>query len=124
MSARRRMLDDVARLATGAAGLVQGAGREAETVFRVRLERLLDQMDLVPRDEFDAVKAMAAKTREENEALAARVAELEAAIQSLKRPAGTARKAPKTSAKGAPKTASGTARTARKPRKTADNSTA
>ena len=57
MSARRRMLDDVARLATGAAGLVQGAGREAETVFRVRLERLLDQMDLVPRDEFDAVKA-------------------------------------------------------------------
>jgi BMFP domain-containing protein YqiC len=78
MAARRRMLDDIARLSTAAAGLLQGASREAETLFRQRLERLLDRMDLVTREEFDAVKAMAAKAREENEALAARLARLEA----------------------------------------------
>lgn len=82
MGARRRLLDDIAKLATGTAGLVQGAGREAETVFRVRLERLLDQMDLVPREEFDVVRAMAVAAREENAALGERIERLEAAIQS------------------------------------------
>jgi|GEM_PF-756810 len=77
MSVNRRILDDISRLATSAAGLVQGAGREAETLFSHRLERLLDKMDLVPRDEFDAVKAMAAKARMENEALGKRLGVLE-----------------------------------------------
>jgi BMFP domain-containing protein YqiC len=77
MVLRRRMMDDIAKLSTAAAGLVQGAGREAETLFRQRLERLLDRMDLVTREEFEAVKAMAAKAREENEALAERLARLE-----------------------------------------------
>ncbi|HZD25659.1 MAG TPA: accessory factor UbiK family protein [Alphaproteobacteria bacterium] len=79
----RRMLDDIARLATSAAGVLQGTAREAETLMRQRLERLLDRMDLVPRDEFEAVKAMAAAARAENEELGQRVAKLEAAIQEI-----------------------------------------
>lgn len=79
MALRRRMMDDIAKLSTAAAGLVQGASREAETLFRQRLERLLDRMDLVTREEFEAVKAMAAKAREENEALGQRLARLEGA---------------------------------------------
>ena len=86
MALRRRMMDDIAKLSTAAAGLVQGAGREAETLFRQRLERLLDRMDLVTREEFEAVKAMAAKAREENEALAARLARLEGGAPSAARP--------------------------------------
>ena len=82
MSANRRILDDVAKLATSAAGLVQGAGREAEILLRQRLEGLLDRMDLVTREEFDVVKAMAAKARTENEALHKRLAVLEKMIQS------------------------------------------
>lgn len=118
MSANRRILDDVSRLATSAAGLVQGAGREAESLLRQRLERLLDSMDLVPRDEFDAVKAMAAKARTENEALSKRLAVLEGVIQS-----GNAKGKPKAAsprqraagAKGAAKPAA----KAKKPVKTA-----
>ena len=79
MSARRRVLDDIARVATGAAGVLQGTGREAEMLMRQRLERVVDQMDLVTRDEFEAVKAMAAAAREENERLAARLDALEGA---------------------------------------------
>lgn len=79
MSARRRVLDDIARVATGAAGVLQGAGREAEMLMRQRLERVVDQMDLVTRDEFEAVKQMAAAAREENERLAARLDALERA---------------------------------------------
>jgi len=75
------MLDDIAKLSTAAAGVIQGAGREAEVLLRQRLERLLDGMDLVTREEFEAVKAMAAKAREENEALAERVARLEASLR-------------------------------------------
>ena len=81
MSGNRRIFDDVAKLATSAAGLVQGAGREAEMLLRQRLERLLDRMDLVTREEFDVVKAMAAKARSENEALSKRLAALEQVIQ-------------------------------------------
>jgi BMFP domain-containing protein YqiC len=95
MALRRRMIDDIAKLSTAAAGLVQGAGREAETLFRQRLERLLDRMDLVTREEFDAVKAMAAKAREENEALATRLAQLEGESSSKSRrpaPRGAAKR--------------------------------
>ena len=122
MDARRRVLDDIAKLATSTAGLLQGAGREAEMLFRQRLDGVLDRMDLVPREEFDVVKAMAAEARAQNEALTARVAKLEAAIQVQKKPA-PAKRAAKTSAAGKRTAAkSSTARagsTARKSQKTA-----
>ena len=82
MSANRRLLDDVSKLATSAAGLVQGAGREAEMLLRQRLERILDRMDLVTREEFDVVKEMAMQARMENELLAKRLTVLEEVIQA------------------------------------------
>ena len=81
MSANRRLFDDVSKLATSAAGLVQGAGREAEMLLRQRLERILDRMDLVTREEFDVVKEMAKQARIENELLAKRLTVLEEVIQ-------------------------------------------
>ena len=82
MSANRRLFDDVAKLATSAAGLVQGAGREAEMLLRQRLDRILDRMDLVTREEFDVVKEMAMQARMENELLAKRLTVLEEVIQA------------------------------------------
>ena len=80
MSGNRRLFDDVAKLATSAAGVVQGAGREAELLLRQRLERILDRMDLVTREEFDVVKEMASKARVENEILFERLTALEKVI--------------------------------------------
>ena len=82
MSANRRLFDDVSKLATSAAGLVQGASREAEMLLRQRLERILDRMDLVTREEFDVVKEMAMQARMENELLAKRLTVLEGVIQA------------------------------------------
>src|SRR3984957_11860826 len=70
-------LDGVAKAFTDAAGMAQSVRTEIDTFMRQRLERLGADMDFVPREEFEAVKAMAAKARAENEALAARVAALE-----------------------------------------------
>ncbi|MFV0472831.1 MAG: accessory factor UbiK family protein [Pikeienuella sp.] len=78
MQGRSRILDDISQLMTNAAGVAQGVKDEAETVFRQRLERLLNDMDLVTREDFEAVREMALKAREENEALSARIAALEA----------------------------------------------
>lgn len=75
-----RMLDDFAKLMTDAAGAMQGVGREFETMFRAQAEKFLNGMDLVKREEFEAVRAMAEAAREENEALAARIAALEARL--------------------------------------------
>lgn len=75
-----RLFDDLSRLITDAAGLAEGARREVETIVRAQFERLLAGMDVVSREEFAAVKEMAAKARSENEALAARVAALEAKL--------------------------------------------
>jgi|TARA_R100001086_G_scaffold148298_1_gene78541 BMFP domain-containing protein YqiC len=72
------MLDEFARVMTDAAGAAQGVRREMETVFRAQGERLLNQMDLVQREEFEAVRDMAVKARTENEALKKRLADLEA----------------------------------------------
>jgi len=72
-----RLFDDLSRLITDAAGLAEGARREVETIVRAQFERLLAGMDVVTREEFEAVKEMAAKARGENEALAARIAALE-----------------------------------------------
>jgi BMFP domain-containing protein YqiC len=79
-----RFLDDFAKLMTDAAGAAQGLRHEFETLLKSQAERLLHSMDLVQREEFEAVKAMAQKAREEQEALAARVLALEAEIAALK----------------------------------------
>ncbi len=71
-------LDGMARLFTDAAGAAKSVKDEIDTFVKQRLEKLVADMDFVPRDEFEAVKAMAAKARTENDALAARVAALEA----------------------------------------------
>jgi BMFP domain-containing protein YqiC len=73
-----RLFDDLSRLITDAAGMAEGARREVETIVKAQFERLLAGMDVVTREEFEAVKEMAAKARSENEALAARIAALEA----------------------------------------------
>jgi len=74
---RNPILDDMARLMTDAAGLAQGVKREAETVMRTQMERLLSTMDVVTREEFEAVRDMAILAREENDLLRARIAALE-----------------------------------------------
>ncbi|SEG57875.1 accessory factor UbiK family protein [Bosea lathyri] len=74
-----RILDDIARLATDAAGAAQGVRREVETVVKTQIERLLRDLDVVTREEFEAVREMALLAREENDKLAARLAVLEAA---------------------------------------------
>ena len=71
------ILDGLSRMFTDAAGAAQSVRAEMDTFIRQRLERLVADMDFVPREEFDAVKAMAAKAREENAKLEARIAELE-----------------------------------------------
>jgi BMFP domain-containing protein YqiC len=80
MQTDNRLLDDLARLATGAMGAIQGAKGEVEQAVRQRLERALADMDLVSREEFETVKAMAAAAREENIRLAERLAALEARL--------------------------------------------
>ena len=77
-----RLLDDVAKLFTSAAGAAQGLRQEIESIVKGQAERLMADLDLVSRDEFDAVQAMAAKAREENEALKARIEALETAASS------------------------------------------
>ena len=77
MQTENRLLDDLARVATGALGALTGMRDELEGRLREQFERILGRMNLVRREEFDAVQAMAAKARAEQEALAARVAELE-----------------------------------------------
>ena len=72
-----RILDDIARLATDAAGAAQGVRREVETAFKAQAERVLNSMDVVQREEFEAVREMALIAREENDKLAARLKVLE-----------------------------------------------
>ncbi|MFO1147308.1 MAG: accessory factor UbiK family protein [Alsobacter sp.] len=78
--AQNRIFDDVAKLFTDAAGVAQGVRREAEGVMKAQLERLIRDMDVVSREEFEAVREMAILAREENEKLAARIAALEAKL--------------------------------------------
>jgi BMFP domain-containing protein YqiC len=75
-----RILDELAKLMTDAAGAAQGVKREVEGAFRAQGERFLNSMDLVQREEFDAVMAMAQKAREENESLSKRMDALEAQL--------------------------------------------
>ncbi len=77
MQSNNKMFEDAAKLAGGALGAFSGIRREVEALVHQQLERLLAKMDLVTRDEFDAVKAMAVAAREENEELSARLDRLE-----------------------------------------------
>jgi len=73
-----RIFDEMARLMNDAAGVAQGVRKEFDTLFRSQAERMLRDLDVVQREEFEAVKEMARLAREENEALKARIAVLEA----------------------------------------------
>ena len=77
---RARIIDDFAKLMTDAAGMAQGVKREAETVMKTQLERLLSTMDVVQREEFEAVRDMARLARDDNDRLRARIEALEAKL--------------------------------------------
>ena len=77
MQSRSKILDDVSQLMTNAMGVAQGAREEAETAIKSIIERWLADLDFVTREEFDAVKAMAQKAREENDNLKARLDAIE-----------------------------------------------
>jgi BMFP domain-containing protein YqiC len=79
-----RFLDELSKLLTDAAGAAQGMRREVETLMRAQGERILRDMDVVQREEFEAVKEMAAKARDENERLSARIGELESELARLR----------------------------------------
>ena len=88
MQTENRLLDDLARVASGALGTLTGMRDELESRLRDQFERILARMNLVRREEFDAAQAMIAKAREAQEALEARVAALEARLdEAASRPA-------------------------------------
>jgi BMFP domain-containing protein YqiC len=97
MQSENRFFDDFAKMVNGIAGTVAGAGREAEAAMRERAKEFVGRMDFVSREEFEAVKEMAARARAEAETLKARLDKLEGAAK----PAATAKPA----AKAAPKPA-------------------
>ncbi|MEM6462414.1 MAG: accessory factor UbiK family protein [Pseudomonadota bacterium] len=90
-----RIMDDFARLMTDAAGAAQGVREEVETALRAQAERVLNSMDVVKREEFEAVREMAVKARDENDALTGKLDALEkriAALESAGKPKTTRRK--------------------------------
>lgn len=101
MQSENRIFDDLAKMINGIAGTVAGAGREAEAAMRERAKEFVGRMDFVSREEFEAVKEMAAKARAEAEALKARLDKLEGTAK----PAATPKAAPKAAAKPAAKAA-------------------
>ena len=80
MQSENRMFDDFVKMVNGLAGTMAGVGREAESSMREKMREFVGGADFVGRDEFDAVKAMAAAARDENEILKARIAALEAKV--------------------------------------------
>ena len=86
MQTENRLFDDLAKMLNGVAGTVAGMGREAEASMRERMKEWVGGMDFVSRDEFEAVKAMAAAARDEADALRARVEKLEMAAAAAKKP--------------------------------------
>lgn len=84
---QNKLLDDLARLATGAAGTLHGLKSEVEGLVRQKVDRLVAELDLVPREEFEAVKEMATTARAETEALKARLTALEEAVAKKAPPA-------------------------------------
>lgn len=93
MQTSNRLFDDLARVASGAFNTLSGLREEIETRVRERVERMAADLDLVSREEFDAVRAMAAKARAGQEELEGRLAGLEAELAALKAAKPTARRA-------------------------------
>ncbi|MDA7946963.1 MAG: accessory factor UbiK family protein [Hyphomicrobiaceae bacterium] len=93
-----RFFDELARMMTDATGAAQGLRKEIDNVIRSQAEKVLNDLDVVQREEFDAMKAMAQKAREENARLETRIAELEEQLDNLgtDAPAGKKRKATST----------------------------
>jgi len=85
MQSQSKILEDMAKVASSALGVAAGMRTEVEARFREQLERLLAQMDLVPREEFDAMAAVAAAAREQQEVLAGQVADLENQVAALEK---------------------------------------
>jgi BMFP domain-containing protein YqiC len=85
MQSKNRIFDDVAKVASGAVSTFSGVKDEIDGMIRLKIERVMAEMDVVPRDEFEAVKAMAAKARSEQDALIARIEALEAALENTKK---------------------------------------
>ncbi len=81
-----KIFDEFAKLMTDGAGVAQGLKREAETAFRAQAEGFLAKMDLVKREEFDVVREMASRAREENETLRAEMVEMKAQLAALNNP--------------------------------------
>lgn len=90
---QNRVLDEIARLFTNAAGAAQGVRQEVETLIRSQAERLVADLDLVAREDFEAVRDMARLAREENEALKLRIEALEAQLARKSRGSGSVRTA-------------------------------
>jgi BMFP domain-containing protein YqiC len=90
MQTRNKIFDDISQLMTNAMGVAQGAKEEAETAMRGWIDRWMAERDLVTREEFDAVRAMAQKAREENAALKARIEAMEAAAKPATKAASRA----------------------------------
>ena len=101
MQTNNRLFEDLARVASGAVSTLVGIKDELEAMMRQQIERFLTDADMVPREEFDAVKAMAQKARGEQEILATRVAALETAL-GAKQPRAAATKKKAASAKKKP----------------------
>ena len=101
MQSENRFFDDLAKMVNGVAGTVAGAGREAESAMRERAKEWIGRMDFVSREEFEAVKKMAATARAEAEALKARLDKLEGAAKPAAAPKAAAKSAAKP--KAAPK---------------------
>ena len=93
------ILDDLAKLVGGAAGTMHGVKREIETAVKVRIERLVAELELVPREEFEVVRDMVRQARQENEALRVRVEELEVRLADKNRTKKPPKTAPKKSKK-------------------------
>jgi hypothetical protein len=94
-----RILDELAKVLTNAAGAAQGVRGEVDTMLRGQAERILNDLDMVNREEFEAVRDMAALAREENELLKERIAELETKVAALAKPAKPASRTRTTTAK-------------------------
>jgi BMFP domain-containing protein YqiC len=106
MQTENRLFDDLARMANGAINTLSGVREEIESRLRERVERWLAEMDMVPREEFEAIKEVAQKARAEQEDLAAKMAELERKVAALSgTSARTAAKPKKSAARPAAKPA-------------------
>lgn len=89
-----RLMDELAKLVTGAAGAAQGVRSEVDSFMKAQAEKVLNDMEIVSREEFDAVRDMAIKAREENNALLARIEVMEKALKSSPAKKSPAKKTP------------------------------